>query len=241
MNNPEKNLRQIIEDKITHGDVKQKARWYFIVRKIIIITGIILALCLMVYLVSFIFFIFYDQGRELLRDFGWEGTWKIIISLPWIIILLIIILFGIIELLGWRFTRLYRQPFIYSMLGLGAIIILASAAIEYSHLHRTLSESADNNQLPIAGTLYTKVAHPLPKEVYFGIVIEQTPEEWKIESRGRRIPVIITTQTRFPRGKNIVPLDRVIIMGPLDHGSIRAFGIRKIDPDRMPKIYIIEK
>lgn len=114
-------------------------------------------------------------------------------------------------------------------------------AIEYSHLHRALSESADNNQLPLAGTLYTKVAHPLPKGVHFGIVIEQTPEEWKIESRGRRIPVIITTQTRFPRGKNIVPLDRVIIMGPLEHGSIRAFGIRKIDPDRMPKIYILQK
>jgi hypothetical protein len=35
MNNPEKNLRQIIEDKITHGDVKQKARWYFIVLKLL--------------------------------------------------------------------------------------------------------------------------------------------------------------------------------------------------------------
>jgi hypothetical protein len=238
MNTSEKNLRQMIEEKITHGDVTKKARWYFIVRRIIIITAGILALCLAVYLGSFIFFLVNDQGIGLLTDFGWEGAWELFTSLPWIIIGLIILLIIIIELVGWRFTRLYRQPFIYSILGTLVIILLAGTLLERTHLHRALFDSAEHNQLPVAGYFYHQFGRPAPHNIHFGVIINQKPEEWDVETREGIFMVIITNQTHFPRGKNIIPHDRIIIIGPANNNTITAHGIRKITPETMPKFFI---
>jgi hypothetical protein len=237
-NESEKNLRKVIEQKITHGDVAKKTRWYFIVRRIIIITGGILALSLAIYFGSFLFFLFNDEGIGFLTDFGWEGRWEILSSLPWIIIILIGLLIATIELVGWRFTRLYRQPFIYSILGVLVIVTLAGTLLERTHIHRALLDEADQNRLPIAGYFYHQFGHPTPPRVHFGTVLEQKPDMWRVMTREGSLMVIITSATHFPRGNDIAIQDHVLIFGPLEKDVIIAHGIRKINPDMMPRFYI---
>lgn len=238
MNDQVPNLRELLEQKITHGDITKRARWYFIIRRLIIGVATILALLLAIYFGSFILFVFNDQGIGLLAEFGWEGGWELLNSLPWIIIALIILLILTIELVGWRFTRLYRQPLVYSILGTLVIILIAGILIERTHLHRTLADSAEKNNLPVAGYLYHHFARPLPSKVHFGIVLDQEPEKWQVETREGTVMVIITTSTRFPRGADIGLRDHVLIFGPLKNGIITARGIRKINPDMMPRLYL---
>ena len=237
MNEQEKNLRETIEQKITQGDVTKKTRWYFIVRRIILIAGGVLALCLAIYFGSFMFFLFNDQGIGLLTAFGWEGGLELLGLLPWIIMILIVLIVITIELVGWRFTRLYRQPFIYSIFGLVVVILLASTLIERTHLHRALLESAEHNNLPVAGYFYHQFGHPSAPNVHFGEVLEQQPTVWQIRTREGKFMVVITSRTHFPLGDDIVTQDHVLIFGPTANGTITARGIRKVDPDMMPRFY----
>ena len=235
MPNEIKNALSAIEEKIRSGLVAKHSRAYFMLRRVAIMLGTIIVLALAVYLGSFIFFITYTQRAWLLTDFGWRGYINFFLSLPWLIVGLVLALIVIIELVGWRFTSLYRKPLVYSALLVFLVVLAASAIVERTNLHPNLYQSSRQNNWPMGGFLYHHFIIRHLSDGYFARVEKTTTSSWEVETNeAERVVITITPETRFPLGNDIVLHDHILIFGPRGEGHIFARGIRKLSPEMMP-------
>ncbi len=232
----ENELKEQIELKIEQGSVTKHSKGYFLFRQIAFGVGFLFAIGITLYLASFVFFVAHQPGFRPLTAFGSRGYLQIIRSLPWALFAVTLFLAGMIELIAWRFAAIYRRPLIYSLLFICAVIVGASLLIERSTFHPMFFRSAERRHMPFVGDFYRRFGRHNWREVTFGTVLNQSEQSWQIQNKdGDLITVRFTADTRFPRGKDIVPGDPVIIIGRPERGEIMARGISKVPPEAAPE------
>jgi hypothetical protein len=244
MNTPNNNqLRDQVLARIKSGSVKMKPRFRFVLRALLLISGLVIAALLVLYLISFVFFMWRANSVWLTPAFGLRGLGIFIMSLPWVLLLFIIFFVLILEILVRHFSFGYRRPLLYSVFGILMVLGLTGFILAQTPLHRGLWESAENEQLPLAGPLYRGLRGDLPDDLHNGIVLTQTEQGFDMQSFEEEIlSVQISQQTRLPFGAEFIPGDMVMVIGDLEDGVIKAFGVREINqmmpPPRMKPRFI---
>ncbi len=228
-------LRQKIQKAVAEGTISVRSRAYFILKSAAIVVGVLILVCVAIYAGSFFFFIPGAQHTWLLTNFGWRGYVSFFLSLPWVLFFLAIILVVIIEIISWKFTRLYRRPILYSFLTFIIVVSIVSAAVAKTTLHRRLFESANRHHLPMVGGFYKHFGMRQARDIHFGEVLLQGTDEWNVRTTNEgNLRVIINDDTRFPINDTVAPHDYVVIFGPRDDDYITAHGIHKILPEMIP-------
>ena len=123
---------------IASGEVAMRPRWHFVLKTALVSTGGVIVLCAVLYLASFVIFVSRQTGGSFVPIFGSRGWYHFFISLPWVLILLSFIFVIILEILVRRYSFGYRQPLLFSVMGIVVIVVAGGGIVAQTSFHRGL-------------------------------------------------------------------------------------------------------
>ncbi len=238
MDNHQTNLKEQILKQIKSGSIKAKPKFHFVLRTLFLLSGLLLAGLLLLYLLSFVFFILRSNGLWQAPVFGLRGWGLLFGSLPWMILLLIGLFVLVMELLVKHFSFAYRRPLLYSVLGIVVFLGLSGFVVAQTPLHQSLWELAETEEgLPLAGPLYGILRSSDPDDFHRGTVLSTSTNGFDMLNLSEEVLLIeITPTTRLPFALDIAPGDMVMVIGERQNNQVKAFGVREfVKPLPLPK------
>lgn len=236
--NKKQNIKEEILGMIQTGDIEMKSKAHFMLKTFGVIVGVLFAFGTLLYVVSFIMFALRVSGTLALPSFGLPGVFILFSSLPWILILVSGVLIIVVEVLGRYFAFVYRQPLLYSIITIIAIVGVIGMLVDTMDIHPRISRFAQERNILGGSALYRQYERPPFERSGIGVVIEITEAGYIIKTpRGESLLVSTSTETRFPNGVGgdgaIVVGDTIIIIGSKDVATqtITAKGIRLFNID----------
>lgn len=223
-------LKQKLEAAIKSGRVNMRPRWHFVLRGALLAVGVILLSLALLYLVSLILFSLRASGAWFGPGFGLRGIRELLLSLPWLLILLALSFIVLLELLVKRYALAYRKPMLYSALAVIALGVAGGIIVSLTPLHQNLFFQARQHHLPFGEEFYRGM--PRPEHIEAGQIVEVMPPNYRIITpHDDNITVIVTPQTSFD-GNSAGDLqvgDSIVVFGQrADENEITAQDIKKI-------------
>lgn len=219
-----------IFSKIDSGQAQMKPKWYFVLQKIFLGLGILFSILLALYVSSFILFSLRQAGLFLIPGFGLGGLRFFVWSLPWILIMCLIVFIVMSEWLVKKYSFAYRQPLIVSIGLIICLLLLGNILVSNLGLHNNFNQLAGRGRLPVAGPMYKYYGEP--KNIHLGQLTRNIPGGFEMENRRHEdLLVLVTANTLFPTGRDIPIGARVAVFGLRDKDTIEAFGVKKILPN----------
>ncbi|MBT9130662.1 MAG: hypothetical protein DDT40_00586 [candidate division WS2 bacterium] len=231
MSEPE--MKPAIKDKILEAiknkQVKIKPRWHFMVKSLLVATALIFAFMTLIFFISFVVFYLRLSGAWFLPVFGFRG-WRILLtSLPWLVIGFSILLLVIVEALAKNYAPVYRKPILLSVAAIMVIALVSSFALYATPMHQRLFIYSRDQQFPLTGPLYRQYGMMRHSEFTPGIITLFINDNFRILTPLKESFLVITNaDTAYPRGRELLVGDTVVIIGRKENGTIFALGVRKI-------------
>lgn len=233
-NNNQTKLTSRVLDEIKSGRLKMRPKWHFILSNALLITGGIIVLLALLYLISFVAFVLRQNGVWFIPIFGLRGWFAFLVSLPWLLIALSLIFIVILEILVKHFAFAYHRPLLYSLLGIMLVVLVGGYLVNRTTLHARLAQFSEEHQLPLAGLFYRGFGHERFNDIHHGVITSTTTSGVTVETeRGETLFIGITPRTRLPLGMDFTVGDIVVIFGDRDDDHIEAFGIRRVPTEPM--------
>ena len=230
--NNRKQIREKVLEVIKNGQVKMRPKWHFILKASLIITGAIAAFLISLYLASFIIFVLHQTGVWFAPAFGFPGFGILMSALPIVLIGVLLIFIAVIEILARRYSFTYRQPFLYSALGVIALVVVGGFAVAQTSLHRGLFIQASEDRLPVVGGFYRGFGEEQFEQIHPGVILSLDDGQWVLSNhRGEVLNVLIDKKTAFPFGEEFNEGDQVVVFGERVSSTVNAFGVRKVGDD----------
>ncbi len=222
-------LHEKILEAIKDKKIKMQPKWHFWLRAGLVITGVLILMLTLLYLVSFIIFMLHQTGGWFAPSFGFRGWRDLLFSFPWLLLLLSLIFIIILETLVKRYAFAYRYPLLYSVAGIMMFVLVGGFIVAATPFHDKLSKFSKENKIPLAGKFYRELGQRQFNHIYLGKVTELGQNEFLIENRlGEILRAIIATSTRSPLGNNFFQGENVVIFGDRHDNVVNLIGIRKI-------------
>ncbi len=221
---------QTIINKIKNGELKMKPKWHFMLKTVLAILAALGVAIAMFFLVGLILFILRLSGGLYLLKFGLKGVVPFFFSVPWLLLLVLIILVILLGALTRRFSLVYRRPILYSFLGFIFLALLGGFFIDKTPVHSSLLIQAEKDKLPIMGKMYRDYGVPKTKNVYRGKVVEFVDDGFVLQTRNRKdFKISTSSKTRLRPGIKIKQNDVVVVWGKPEKGEIKALGVKPIN------------
>jgi len=232
-NETQKNsLSDEILNKIKSGSVKMKPKLYFILQTIFLILSIFTLFLFVIYIVSFIAFSLRATGLLFLPKFGFPGIGIFLISFPWPLILLAIILIAALEILSKHFNFIYRRPLLYSLIGIIIIVIAIGFLVERTPFHSNLFRRSQTEHLPAIEPFYRDFGVPRIPDAHIGVISEIIDGNFVIKTpRDETLTIIITPETNFSPEKDIKEGDTIVVLGKRNDDTVQALEVHEIGKD----------
>lgn len=230
-------IKDEVLKSIQEGRVSMKPRWHFVLRAVLLLSGVLLAVLALLYLVSFVIFVLHETGAWFVPSFGLHGLAEFLVSVPWLIVLVAIIFLVILEILVRRYAFAYRKPLLITILGVLAVVLAGGFVLAQTSFHRALFDSAREEHLPFGGGFYLQYGTPHRNNVAIGAITQINDDTgYTIEDRREQsIYVELTDDTDLPDGRNFRVGDSIVVFGNLSQENvIQAIGIRKINDTEPP-------
>lgn len=212
-----------------------RPRLYFVARMALLIAVAALAFLVSVFALSFALFSVYQSGEQFLLGFGAQGVATFLALFPWWTSLLAIFLLLILEALLRNFKFAYQLPLLRFFLWALGVAILGSVLVGSTPLHAFLLERADQDGLPLLGSLYENVhANHWDHGVYRGYVSSTTAETFTIAHNDTDLDSddgtwIITPPPGFDMSAVSVG-EKAYVAGRYENGTVQAYGIEFEQP-----------
>ncbi len=231
------NLSARVIEILTQTNPSIRPRWYFMLLGALATTGALLLVCLTLFLMSFVFFIIKAESIGFVPTFGVAGAIAFLFSLPWIIILLVIIFVIVLEMFLHHISFAYRRPVIYSLAFVIICTVFGGLAVAKTTLHETLMERAEVSTFPLVKPLYRHYREKPPSEqLNWGRIGSTTTEGFVLEHPQRPpLLIIVTERTQLTTNTRIVPGAIVSVFGRQTDNIVEAQGIRTLPQQRGQK------
>jgi len=234
--NNNKEIMGGVLEAIKAGRVRMRPKWHFVLKAILMALGGVIMLLALLYLASFIIFTSRQTGVWFTPSFGSRGWYEFATSLPWILIVLTLSFILVLEILVKRYAFAYKQPLLYSALGIIAIVFLGGIVLAQTSFHQQLFRYAEDNKLPFGSGFYKSFGLERMAKTELGTIIEVLDPDFMLEDRrGEILRVFIVKETRFPLGTDLREGDTVVVFGDRDGNAIHALGIRKVPVNFGPR------
>ena len=225
------NIQEQVLEKISTGKVAMQPRWYFVLKGALLLSGLVIAALVAIYFLSFVFFALHKTGLAMAPSLGIYGVLFFIVSSPWMLILVVLVFLGILYLLVTSYAFSYKQPLIYSLLGVVLIVIALSSLIQQTAMHERMQRFAEDTRMPAVLPLYRTFSDERPQGMRAGTVTTFTESGFVLTTLKDDVFTVQTTsRTKMPEVMLEIG-DGVIVFGKESDGSINAFGVRKIEAD----------
>ena len=223
-----------IKDKILAtikvGEVKMRPRWHFILKALLVALLAVFVALALIFFVSLVGFIVSASGAGLAPGAGLLGWRLLLTSLPWALVLAAIALVLILEVLVSRYSFAYRQPLLYSIIGVVLLTILGGWLVAQTPLHRGIYREFRGGRLPAAGPIYGRFNPERLENAYIGSIKQLTEGGFILETEtGEELTIIVSVSTRGPIVDALQPGLEVAVFGLENDNRVEAFGIRPLE------------
>ncbi len=225
-------LRGSVMEAIQKGRVRMRPRWHFVLLSALAALGAFIVFLTLLYVVSLAFFFLRESGAYFATSFGMRGWFVLLRSVPWLLMLFLVLFIGVLELLVRRFAFVYRRPLLFSVAGIVFLIFVGGFAVAQTHFHRRMFFFARHGQLLPLGMMYDRTFRPSREgDVYFGAIGNFVKGGFVVvdQNGAGTTTIVVTPATRLPYGADFEIGDTVVIVGDeVATGTVRAFGIREV-------------
>ncbi len=226
----DKSMKDDVLESIKNKGIKMRPKWHFILRAVCAGTGGVILLLTLLYLASFIIFILHQTGVWFVPFFGFRGLYPFFASLPWILILFLIIFIIISEVLVKHYAFAYRLPLLYSALGVAFLAVVGGLIIARTPLHGKLLNYEEGNRLPFTGHMYQRFGRQRFGTIHKGQILDIAENGFvMINQQGETVTVVMPHGFRQGPGQNFLKGDWVVVLGNRAGNVIQALGIKKVD------------
>ena len=197
-------------------------------RRIITFSAIAVISIVIELLAGLLFFILQTDGFRYLPEFGMLGVIVFFQSFPWFPLTFIILLTIVLVFLLRRFARFRHRSVFTISFALCALILLIGFLLSLTPLYGQWKPPPPHEGSPV---------EPLTRgygawrfhNIFEGVVTNIEEKSLIIlNADDRTFTVQLTRGARFPAGRDIGIGDAVFIIGEMRDGTIRAFGVRKL-------------
>jgi|GEM_PF-231269 len=229
---PDNNTHQSVKERvfatIHSGKTRMKPRWHFVLRAALVAIGIFIMSIGIVYLASLIHFLLRQSGIWFAPALGMHGVGMLLLLLPWFLTGVIIAFLTILEVLVRRYTFAYKQPVMYSVIGIVAVVALATFVVAKTGVHGTLYRAARDGGLPVGASLYGPFPLGEAAEIHPGVITDiSSPTSFTLERiDDTSLSVNISNETHTPTEYTPVLDDHVVVFGLMIEETITAKNIR---------------
>lgn len=222
-------FKDTIIDKIKSGEVAMKPKWYFVLRAFLFLCSMLFVALISVYLLTFIVFALHKTGVWFTPSFGMRGLMFLVVSSPWVLILVLFMFLGLLYVLVTHYSFSYRKPLVYSMIGSVLFVIAISSFVAQTSIHDRVQTFVEAHQVPGFTTLYDAVGKERPAGIAVGTISELVENGFVLQVDGELVTIKIGLLTRQPTGKEYSIGDKVMVLGKKTDTTMQAFGIRHLD------------
>ncbi len=240
-NQSKQSASQKIIAAVKSGRLKMRPKWHFILRAVLWLAGIAAAVLAALYFFSLLMFIARETGIWAAPVFGWRGVLIFLASLPWMLVLLVLVFILALEILVRHYAFAYRLPLLYSALAVLLLVVVGGILLAGSPLHRMLSHCPAENEIlkipppngnggPPCGTgVYRDLGPRRFKNIHRGTIENIDGANIILKNRQlENLAVVITKKTRLPFGADLSAGDEIVVVGDWRGDKIEAFGVREI-------------
>lgn len=227
-------LRESVMSLIQKQKVAMRPRWHFFLISAFATAGVLLLAISLLYIVSLALFFMQENGGWYAPVFGSRGWFVLMHSAPIVLLVLVVICALLLEILVRKYSFAYRAPLTLSLGGILVLVFAGGFMIAQTSLHRRLEFAARNGQImPPMGMWYGTPMRPhKAADMHRGVIVaDESGRLFLVESDGGGTTTVkITSKTRLPFGEDFTTGDMIVVIGDEEGtGTIRAFGIRKIN------------
>ncbi|MDB5237967.1 MAG: hypothetical protein JWM46_237 [Candidatus Kaiserbacteria bacterium] len=229
----QESLKDIIMKGIHDGKVQMRPRWHFMLLSALMLVGALVVCLTLIYAVSLVVYLLHSSGAWFAPSFGLRGWFAFLYSLPWLLLLLLLVFVVILEILVRRYTFVYKKPLLTSVLGIVAVIVAGGFLVTLTPLHKSMAHFDHDGMLPPPlNGLYRQPPHFQTSDLYRGMIVAIAPDHIVVSNGESTTTVFIDTHTRLPYGNEFTAGNLVIVIGDfVSTDTIRAFGIRSVEPE----------
>ncbi len=224
-----KTVEEEVLKAIKERRIAMHSKKYFVLQAALLATGVGVLFLAVLYLASFVIFEVFEAGVWFAPVYGLGGWILFFRSLPWLLILFVLVFMFILEVMVRKYSFAYRRPLLYSILSIVAFAIAGGFLISRADFHNQFRNFAQEHHIRGVGRFYRDFGAPRMQEVRKGVIEEVLPGGFLITTRrGETSTVFITSSTRMPSGRVFMAKDAVIIFGPESSGTVQAVGVRRL-------------
>lgn len=227
--------RDELMERIRTNQVRMRPRAYFVLKVAALITLISLILIISILLSNLISFDLRLNGHDAFFAFGLRGIWIILLTFPWWLLVIDLALIVLLRSLLSAFSFGYKNGWLPLVFGLLLISGIAGAMLDHgTPLNDTLLRDADDQRLPSpVNALYTSVRHDPHEEngEFRGIVerVDGSRLYLSVHHEAGTSTMLIIQLPDTDDGGRFSVGDAVVVLGEMEEGFVRAYGIQLID------------
>lgn len=228
-------IKDQIFEKIKSGEVSMKSKYYFLIKIILLAITIFITFLLTAFIVSYVLFSIKTSGNVILLGFGARGLYHFILTLPWIILAIDVLLILFLDWLLKSFRFGYNSPVLFLFIGTLASITLLAYLINLTSFHNSIMKISEDRRIPVAGDFYRGLRKSHGTQgLFIGEVVSINGTSTfyiKYSDYGRDVDDtvrVVTPENFSVYSMSISPGDRIFIAGDKNPDEIKAYGLRKL-------------
>jgi len=213
---------------IRSSGAKMHSRAYFVTRAVLVILASAFLFLMVLFVATFIIFALQQNGGFFATNFG-PGGWSVFFfSLPWSLLLLSIVLVLILWILLRRYSLIYHQPFLYTLLILVVVVSLTCFFLSAGFIHGGILRYVSRNPVPVVTGVYEFETSPM-SGIYRGQIAMLATSSFILENALGQTSTVIVVRAAWPELAGVRPGNYVILFG---HGiataTIEAYGFEPV-------------
>lgn len=226
-----------MENKITHnvleqiksGQVKMHSRTYFVFWAVFSAASIVLTAFLAWFFFSLMLFALERHNALYLPLFGVRGFWVFLLSFPWLVFGIGVVLFILLDKLLNNYSAAYRRPALYTVLGVFGVLILCLGFVRAIGINNRIHEFVAAEKFPGLSKLYELSEGGLKRSILLGRIEELTEDGFiLITGEGERAVLQTTPDTRYSNGSDLKKGETVIVGSQKNGERYSVYGVRKV-------------
>lgn len=216
-------LKNNILHKIEAGEIAMRPHWQFVLLSVGLMIGVLFAASTLIYLASFVLYVLQYSGAVYATQFGTAGLGAFLLSVPWRLALLGILLLVVLYVLVQRFAFSYHQPFVYTIVGVLLCVAASSVFIAQTSAHELVRKQMHERPLPVLAELYQ--ADRPARQLTFGQITVVSDTGYTLTTLAGET-LTITTDRRTKQPAEVAVDMQVVVLGERTDDTITARGIR---------------
>ncbi|MCL5774808.1 MAG: hypothetical protein M1333_01185 [Patescibacteria group bacterium] len=226
-----------MENKITHnvleqiksGQVKMHSRAYFILRTCLSAGLVFLAAVFTWFFFSLMFFVIQRHNAMYLPLFGLTGVKALLVSFPWFVLALGVVLFVVFDMFLNNYSLAYRRPAAYTVLGVIVFLLCGVGVVHATGLNSRLHDFLKSENFPVLTRLYEFSENGFEKTLLLGRVEEVDDDGFVLmTSQGKQAILKTGADTKYSNGRTLQKGETLIVGAKQNGDRYDAYGVRKV-------------